>query len=255
MMRREKIHALILARKNSGEADRFLTLFTRDYGLLRVVAKGVRKIPSRRGGHLEPLTHALVIISGGPGHYFLAAVETQHEHLTLRRDTVARAHAQTLAHLPIYLFEEAEVNATLFDAVHHAWQILPDLEIAKQQTLVTAVTLHALRCAGLMPDLAACQACGVQQPTDAVIMDARGGGWRCLPCLTSLSGTRLSLSPRLLKAVRFIARYPERALQVRLAAEESQQIGATIQEYVEHTIGKSLLSPPAPLLTPLLYAQ
>lgn len=44
----------ILKRKNFGEADRLLTIFTKENGKVTALAKGVRKITSRRGALLEP---------------------------------------------------------------------------------------------------------------------------------------------------------------------------------------------------------
>lgn len=45
----------VIKRVNFGEADRYLTLFTKNNGKMEVVAKGVRKITSRRSSHIEPL--------------------------------------------------------------------------------------------------------------------------------------------------------------------------------------------------------
>lgn len=44
---------IILSRTNYGEADRIITLLTPDYGKLRVVARGVRKVKSKLAGGLE----------------------------------------------------------------------------------------------------------------------------------------------------------------------------------------------------------
>lgn len=46
---------VILKRKNFGEADRVVTIITKQYGKISVVAKGVRRITSRRAGNIEVL--------------------------------------------------------------------------------------------------------------------------------------------------------------------------------------------------------
>ena len=43
-----RAEAIVLKHHDWGEADRILTVFTREHGKLRVIAKGVRKIRSRR---------------------------------------------------------------------------------------------------------------------------------------------------------------------------------------------------------------
>jgi DNA repair protein RecO (recombination protein O) len=50
-----KDKAYIIKRVNSKDSDRFITLFTKDHGKLEVLAKGVRKISSKRASSLEPL--------------------------------------------------------------------------------------------------------------------------------------------------------------------------------------------------------
>lgn len=44
----------VIKRKNYGEADRLLTIFTKENGKITAIAKGVRRITSRRGALLEP---------------------------------------------------------------------------------------------------------------------------------------------------------------------------------------------------------
>src|SRR5689334_25274975 len=121
MIRREKLHALILARRNIGEADRVVTCLTKEYGLLQLRASGVRKIPSRRGGHIEPFTHVWGIISGSPGRLYLAGVETLDYYEGLRQDEQALDQAQQLVNHVLALLPEEEPQPELFDALYHAW--------------------------------------------------------------------------------------------------------------------------------------
>ena len=51
-----RAEAVVLRRHDFGETDRILTLYTPTHGKLRAIAKGVRRITSRRSGHIELLT-------------------------------------------------------------------------------------------------------------------------------------------------------------------------------------------------------
>ena len=46
--------AIVLRTHKLGEADRIVTLLTRQHGKVRAVAKGVRRTTSRFGARLEP---------------------------------------------------------------------------------------------------------------------------------------------------------------------------------------------------------
>jgi len=255
MLRRAKLHSLILSRRSIGEADRLLTLFTRPYGLMRVVAKGVRNIPSRRGGYLEPLTHVLALVSGKDSSHYLAGVEPVDDFLELNNNRAAQIHAQVLAYVVMNLFEADEQQEQLFDALNHAFSVLPDLPPAKQHLLESAVTLFAIERAGLQPQLNRCHICSTTNPQDPVILDVNAGGWHCLACHNSLAGTRLSLTPRLLKATRWLLANPQQALRLKVTSDESQQLVHALRFYIDGIIEKPVLSNPNFLLNPILHGQ
>lgn len=48
--------AVVLKKEECGEADRFLTIYTKNHGKIRALAKGVRRPTSRKGGNLDLLT-------------------------------------------------------------------------------------------------------------------------------------------------------------------------------------------------------
>jgi len=59
------VNAFILKRKNVGDSDKVLTLFTKTNGKVRVVAKGVRKITSRRGPYLDIFNEIKITLHQG----------------------------------------------------------------------------------------------------------------------------------------------------------------------------------------------
>lgn len=60
-----KTEGIIIKRKNFGEADRILTIFSKNYGKISAIAKGVRKINSRRAPHLELFNQVSLLLSKG----------------------------------------------------------------------------------------------------------------------------------------------------------------------------------------------
>lgn len=56
------VEGIILKRKAYGEADRILTVFTKQHGKMRVIAKGVRRITSRRAGHIEVFSRVVLTL-------------------------------------------------------------------------------------------------------------------------------------------------------------------------------------------------
>ena len=67
-----KVEAIVLKRLNYGEADRIVTLFTKDSGKWTVIAKGVRKSNSKRAASVEVGTQIKAMVIKGHGMDILA---------------------------------------------------------------------------------------------------------------------------------------------------------------------------------------
>lgn len=64
-MRTYKTEGIILKRTNFGEADRILTVFTKHFGKIKVLAKGIRKPTSKKGGNLELFNWVRIFVATG----------------------------------------------------------------------------------------------------------------------------------------------------------------------------------------------
>lgn len=76
MLNSSKVEGVVLARKNFSEADKIITLFTREQGKIKVLAKGVRRIKSRRAPHLELFNHVSLILHKGKAFYIVTEAKT-----------------------------------------------------------------------------------------------------------------------------------------------------------------------------------
>lgn len=242
MVGRHKLKALILSRKSIGEADRLVTLFTREHGLVKAVAKGVRRVPSRRGGHLEPYTSALVLLTVTRAGNYIGAVETLDQHEKLHNEEQALLSARNMTLAITGLFDEAQTLPTLFDAVAHAWQMLPGLPAPQRGLIEMAVMIHALDEAGLKPDLSRCQICRQALPSEAVVLDPARGGFRCLLCQGGFIDTQYSFPPQLLKALRFMQSTPARVLKLVMEESEIAHLLSALRRYMAHVTEQSLFT-------------
>lgn len=71
MERSIHFRAIVVRHVNYDEADRFITFLTPFQGRVSALAKGVRKINSRKAGHLQPFTYVDVQLSKGSGASWL----------------------------------------------------------------------------------------------------------------------------------------------------------------------------------------
>lgn len=61
--------ALVIGRSDVGEVDSVVRLYTQELGKVAVRARGIRKIISKSGGHLQPLHFAIVRLIRRSGAY------------------------------------------------------------------------------------------------------------------------------------------------------------------------------------------
>ncbi|MEK7168867.1 MAG: DNA repair protein RecO [Patescibacteria group bacterium] len=67
---------IILSRKNYSEADRILVVFSKHFGKLTLLAKGIRKIKSKKRGHLEIFSKIKFSAADGHGFDIMTEAET-----------------------------------------------------------------------------------------------------------------------------------------------------------------------------------
>jgi len=68
---------LVIRRRNFSEADRLITLYTRDHGKITLLAKGVRRPKSRKRGHLEMFSSISFLAAKTKSMDLLTEVETR----------------------------------------------------------------------------------------------------------------------------------------------------------------------------------
>src|SRR3989344_6573029 len=67
---------IILSRKNYGDADRILIVLSKNFGKLGLLCKGIRKIKSKKRGHLEIFSRVKFSAVHGNGMDIMTEAET-----------------------------------------------------------------------------------------------------------------------------------------------------------------------------------
>lgn len=232
----KKVEALVFFRKNMGEADRMVTFFTKEYGLVRAIAKGVRKIPSSRGGHLEPLTKVSVLLNESKAGVYVGSVETEEYFKNLHADMDATARVRRILYAFMKFFDTGQGLPQMFDALEVSWKTFPELPVRKRRLIESALYLQTMQLAGVLPELSACAECGVPKTEDSVVISFGEGIWRCLSCHPTLQDTTHSLSPRQFSVLRYLAVQPGHASRIAVTDEEALHVERAVQHLVAHAM-------------------
>ncbi|MFQ5615090.1 MAG: DNA repair protein RecO, partial [Anaerolineales bacterium] len=170
-----RVEAIVLKHTNWGEADRIITIFTRQRGKLRAIAKGVRKIRSRRAGHLEPFTRVTLQLAKSRDMPIVTQAETINPHIPLREDLVSIGRASYMVELlDKFTYEEGE-NFSLFNLLANTLDRLVN-PAHDPRVVLRYYEIRLLDYVGFRPELFQCVACGEDiQPQDQYFSASEGG--------------------------------------------------------------------------------
>lgn len=130
-----KVEGIILKRRNLGEADRILTVFSLQRGKITVLAKGVRRITSRRAGNVEILNRVLMYLHQGKNFLILTEATSFDTYPKLKEDLTLSTYAFHLIELVDKLTAENQENRILYE---HLVSCLQKLSRKPRQILIRA---------------------------------------------------------------------------------------------------------------------
>jgi DNA repair protein RecO (recombination protein O) len=175
---------IVLGRTNFGEADRILRVLTPDKGKISVMAKGVRRIKSRSGGHLELFGEVTLTLATGRNLDVLtqARLKWYPHHLAddYQRLGLAFLMAQATDRLTTEGHATDGIYWTFLEAIHAvedgATGALPELWYK----------LRLISLTGLQPELNGCVICSRHDDQSVYSFSPEKGGIVCQADSTAL---------------------------------------------------------------------
>lgn len=237
-----RVEAIVLRHADWGEADRILALYTRERGKLRVVAKGARRIKSRKAGHLEPFTRVTLQLARGRDLPIVTQADTLDAYLALREDLVKAANASYVVELlDRFTYEDESENPAIF---HLLTDTMARVAVQADPWLALRYyELHVLDFLGFRPHLFECANCGAQIQAVEQFFSPSAGGVLCPRCGVGLPGAR-PIPVEVLKVLRHIQRstYSE-AQRAHPSPEVRNELEGLMQSYLTYQLERELNSP------------
>jgi DNA repair protein RecO (recombination protein O) len=245
--------AIILKHSDLGEADRVLTLLTPYKGKLHAIAKGTRRVISKKAGHLELLYHSQLQIAHGRNLEIITqaqGIDSFHHlrnelwHMTCGfylAELVERFIEDETQHLDVYTLLLAALHILDEDAGELARLRATDQPLPthdRTQLLMRYFEIHLLTSVGYEPVLRNCAHCNTElQPVETGFTPALGGA--LCPNCRSLWGQSLSMNA--LKILRILHRtqwpqVPHFQLTASLHAEIEAAMHGLIRYHLERDL-------------------
>ena len=237
-----RVEAVVLRHSDYGEADRLLTLYTRQLGKTSVIAKGARKIASRKAGHIEPFTHARMQLSKGRDMLLLTQVDTVDAYLPLREDLILTSQASYIVELlDRFTYEDETENPSTF-------RLLTDTlsRLASKSDPWLVLRYYEMRLLdhlGFRPQLIHCANCGREIKAEDQFFSFSAGGAICPRCGRGLPNLH-DISMEALKYLRHFQRssYAE-AMRARPSPEVQRETESLMQGFFTYLLERELNTP------------
>jgi DNA repair protein RecO (recombination protein O) len=236
-----RAEAVVLRRADFGEADRLVTLLTRDQGKVRALAKGARRPTSRHSGNLESFAHAQLLLARGRDLDIITQSELIHPFRSLREDLQAASHAFYLAEVTDAFLVQADAAARPFGLLLAAFAAL---DAGFDPALLGAhYLLRLLETLGYRPELFACLGCRLELTPQTNFLSLAQGGAFCPGCATAQPGLQ-AVAVDALKVMRHLQRTEQPGgLALSLPAGVAVEVDRQVRAFVEYQLDRRLRSP------------
>ncbi len=191
---KSKTEAIIIGSMNLGEADKLVTFFSLDRGMLKGVARNARKSFKRFGAGLESFTLVRLHLHERENQE-LARIESAdiiEQHAAIGSDLGRAAAGAVMLELVRELSPLGERNAQAFLLLSHILHLLDGG--GDPLFLLGIFRIKILSLSGYQPRLDRCLSCG-STPRGEVIFLGMKGGILCPDCLVSSGEPQVKLSP------------------------------------------------------------
>ncbi len=229
-----KTRGIVIGRYEFGEADKIIVLLTPERGIIRCVAKGIRRIKSRMAGHLELFTESELMLAEGKSMDVCTSAR-----MLSRPDVTSSYDQMRIAYLVGEMVNRLASEGDhpgLYELVHNT------LNSLKSSDEVTELwfKIRLLDVLGYRPGLQACMSCHKKDESQTYVFSDSLGGIVCKSC--RVEGGQ-SMSTTQIKFWRFLlANELQKARNVKNSIELAKEGLVICNQFYEYTFGKKFRS-------------
>lgn len=208
--------AIILNRSPYRESDSLITVYTKYFGKLTLVARGTKKLQSKLAGHLEPISLADILIIKGRGFDYIGSALTQNAFLNLKDDLNKLYYVGRAINWFNRLLRDGEPDEDLFSLLLGWLEIIdnyPSAEFNKDngELFFIFFALKLMTELGYKPEMYECLNCRQKIEPGKNYFNLKNGGVVCNSCLEKERARQaiepaylLTISDNCIKLMRFI---------------------------------------------------
>jgi DNA repair protein RecO (recombination protein O) len=193
----QKCEGIVIRSTDYGETNKIVTLYTREWGKVGVMARGAKKPNSRLAAVTQLFTYGQFLFQASTGLGSLQQGEMMSSMRGIREDIFLTAHASYIVDLTDKIIEDKKPNPFLFELLLQTLNFINegyDLEI-----ITNIYEMKMLNVQGLYPILDKCAYCGSTEGD--FNFSIKEGGLLCHRCFAH-DPYRIRISPGTVRLLR-----------------------------------------------------
>ena len=232
----QKCEGIVIRTTDYGETNKIVTLYTREWGKVGIMARGAKKPNSRLSSITQLFTHGYFLVQRGSGLGSLQQGEINTSMRSIGEDIFLTAYASYIVELTDKCTEEKKSNPFHFELLYQTLNYMN--EGYEPDILMNIYEMKMLNVMGLYPILNQCSVCG---STDGHFsFSIREGGFICHRCLDK-DPYHFKISPASVNLLRLFYYFDlSRLGTISVKDETKEELKKVITAYYEEYSGLHL---------------
>lgn len=234
----QKVEGIVIRTIDYGEANKILTLYTREMGKIGVMARGAKRPKSRLSSISQLFTHGNYVFQKTSGLGILNQGEIIHSFRDLRSELFLTAYGAYIVELLDKLTDQHDINPYLYELL---LQTIGYIDEGLDYEILTRIfEIKMLRVAGIGINVDNCARCGAVEGDFS--FSIKEGGLLCQRCLYA-DGRSLKINFTTAKLLRLFYYFDLNRLgSISVKKETKHQLKQVLEAYYDEFSGLRLKS-------------
>ena len=231
-----RTEGFILKKSNRGEADQLFTIYTKDFGKIEILGKGIRKIKSKLRSGADIFCFSEIEFIQGKTYKTLTGASTIEKFPNLRKNLIKLRIANKIAEVIDNLIRGQEKDEEIFNFLNDTFKKLNNLSLAicHWSSFYYYFIWNLLSILGYKINLYQCVICHRKLTPQKLYFCPREGGIIDFNCSQKISDKEI-ISPEIIKIIRlFLKRDWETLLKIKPNDDYQKPLRAVSESYFQY---------------------
>lgn len=236
-----KTSGIVLASQDWRETSNIVTLYTRGFGKINAIVKGLKTKKGKGAGGLDQFSeNEIIFYRKRSGLHLIDKWSLKSSNYRLYGGFKKFIVASIIAEMVIEYIEEEEKNIRIYELLNKTIKFLS--EGNNEELFLAGFTIHFLKALGYKPNLDRCFRCKNEEFQESVFFSLREGSIVCNKC--KMNRDKLVVLKReTLGAVRYLQNTMfEKSIHLKIEPSFQKRICDFLILFLSYTLGKEIKS-------------